>query len=65
MESKLAVWLDRKQASKKMNFPTQTLANWAHNGKGPVYYKIGNRSIRYKESDIDEFMSQFPIEPMY
>ena len=40
----------------------QTWANERHQGRGVPYYKVG-RSIRYKLSDILDFMERCRIDP--
>jgi hypothetical protein len=39
----------------------QTLANERHEGRGIPYYKVG-RSVRYKLSEVMEFMEKHRIE---
>jgi excisionase family DNA binding protein len=40
----------------------QTLANSRHRGVGIPYYKVG-RSVRYKLSDVLNFMEQHRVDP--
>lgn len=49
--------LDDKQAAAKLNVKTQTLRNWRHLGKGPAYLRVGERAIRYLESDLEAFLT--------
>jgi hypothetical protein len=44
-------WLDRKQVADRLRLPVETLAEWATEGRGPRYYKIG-RYARYRLSDV-------------
>jgi hypothetical protein len=40
----------------------QTWANERHEGRGLPYYKVG-RSIRYKLSEVLEFMERHRVDP--
>lgn len=35
----------------------QTLRNWRHQRKGPIFCKIG-RSVRYTTESVEQFMEQ-------
>lgn len=35
-----------------------TLANWRVMGKGPKYCKISGKSIRYKKTEIDNYIER-------
>ena len=46
-----------RQASAYLKISTSTLAKWRiYDGKLP-FVKIGNRAVRYRKSDLDEFMT--------
>jgi hypothetical protein len=55
--------LDEVQAAEKLKVKVQTMRNWRHLGKGPAYLKVGERAIRYLESDIDAFLTGNRIIP--
>jgi predicted DNA-binding transcriptional regulator AlpA len=38
------------------------LSDWRHQGRGPAYVKMG-RSVRYRPSDIAEFIASNVVEP--
>ena len=48
-------WVDEKRASDISKKALPTLRNDRHHNRGIRFYKIG-RSVRYKVSDIIEFM---------
>jgi hypothetical protein len=50
------------EASTIVGYKEQTLANWRFRGVGPCYTKRGN-SIRYKISDLMDFMASGRIDP--
>jgi predicted DNA-binding transcriptional regulator AlpA len=55
-------YLNEHQVSSMTGLSLGSLRNWRWLGKGPVYVKIG-RSVRYKESDILEFMEAHMVSP--
>jgi excisionase family DNA binding protein len=46
-----AVWLSRKDLSKRLGVPYKTPAEWATEGTGPRYARFG-RHVRYRLSDV-------------
>lgn len=44
-------WLTRQEVADRLKVPAKTLAQWASQGKGPQFAKIG-RFARYKTSDV-------------
>lgn len=53
---------DEREAAERLNLRAWTLQNWRHLQKGPPYIKIGGR-VRYRESDLDAFLSKRLIDP--
>ncbi|SDU70597.1 helix-turn-helix transcriptional regulator [Gordonia westfalica] len=51
------VLLTAKTAAQRLSVGVQTLAKWRSEKKGPRYVLLG-RSIRYRTSDIDEFIER-------
>lgn len=43
-------WLSRQEVADRLKVPVKTLAQWASQGKGPRFAKIG-RFARYKLTD--------------
>lgn len=55
-------WMNEKEASKVAAVSVGTLRRWRCEGTGPPFYKFGrsrNSPIRYKKSDITEWLEQF------
>jgi hypothetical protein len=50
------------EAAKILSCSAQTLRNYRHLGKGPAYSKK-NRMVRYKMSDLLDFMNSGRIDP--
>lgn len=44
-------WLSREEVAGRLKLPVKTVAQWASQGKGPKYSKIG-KFARYKMSDL-------------
>lgn len=44
-------WLSREEVAARLKLPVKTLAQWASQGRGPRFSKIG-RFARYKMSDL-------------
>ena len=55
-------YLNEKQVSARYGWGLSTLRNWRFLSRGPCYSKIG-KSIRYKISDLEMFMSAGRIDP--
>ena len=49
-------------ASKILAVSPQTLRNYRHLGKGPIYVKRG-RMVRYRVADLLDFMNAGRIDP--
>ena len=45
------VWLTRRDLAEREKVPVATLAQWAHQGRGPRYAHFG-RHVRYRLSDV-------------
>ena len=54
-------YLNEHQVYKMLNCGLSTLRNWRFLGKGPPYYKISSRCIRYSENDIHNYMEMHKI----
>ena len=50
------------EAAKILSSSPQTLRNWRHIGRGPVYSKRG-RMVRYRVADLLDFMDAGRIDP--
>ncbi|QBJ94983.1 DNA-binding protein [Rhodococcus sp. ABRD24] len=51
MQTSEDYWLSREEVAGRIKLPVKTLAQWASQGKGPRFSKIG-RFARYKMSDL-------------
>ena len=57
------VYLDSQQVAEIINVGSQTLANWRFMGEGAPYIKTGKRLVRYRYSDIINWLSKRRITP--
>jgi hypothetical protein len=55
-------WIEPREVERITGKKRQSLANERHRGFGIPYYKVG-ASVRYKLSDVFEFMEQHRIDP--
>ncbi|QII05912.1 helix-turn-helix domain-containing protein [Rhodococcoides fascians A25f] len=51
METTEHYWLTRDETATRLKIPRKTLAQWASQGRGPRFSKIG-RFARYKLVDV-------------
>jgi excisionase family DNA binding protein len=50
--------LTSKETAEILSIPEGTLRQWRCAGKGPVFIKLGGKSVRYNRTDLDEFIRQ-------
>ena len=61
-ELKKSQYVNDIKAAEILDCSAQTLRNYRHLGKGPVYRKCG-RMVRYLVSDLHDFMNAGRIDP--
>ncbi|MFI9755810.1 helix-turn-helix transcriptional regulator [Streptomyces collinus] len=53
-------WLTAKEAADRLRVKRKTLYNWASTWdvehRGPKPYRMGSRALRYRESEVDEYI---------
>ncbi|MER5833747.1 helix-turn-helix domain-containing protein [Streptomyces sp. NPDC002130] len=53
-------WLTTQEAADRLRVKRKTLYNWASTWdveyRGPKPYRMGSRALRYRESDVDEYI---------
>lgn len=50
--------LTDREAARYLNIALQTVRNFRWRHCGPRYYKIGERSVRYRRRDLDAFVER-------
>lgn len=54
-------WLTPLEVAARLRVHPGTLANWRYMGLGPTYSKLSrsaNARVRYRRSDVDEYMAR-------
>ena len=44
------------------NVSTETLAQWRSQGRGPRYIKLEKRLVRYRRSDLENYLMAHSVE---
>lgn len=48
--------LTTKAAAKYLCVSPQTLEKWRTQKRGPHFFKLGNKAVRYQKSDLETFV---------
>ena len=54
--------LTPKEAAEFLGIPSGTLAQWRSQRRGPPYIKLEERLVRYRRSDLEEYLSGHFVE---
>jgi excisionase family DNA binding protein len=54
--------LTPKEAAEFLGVPEGTLAQWRSQRRGPSYFKLEGRLVRYRASDLENYLSRHTIE---
>lgn len=49
--------LTEDQAADRLGVSPRTLAGWRSRGGGPMFIRLGGKSIRYRIDDLNEFVA--------
>ncbi len=55
--------LNESEASTLLGLTRRALQSWRQKGLGPNYIKISSRCIRYRKSDIKEWLESKEVSP--
>jgi excisionase family DNA binding protein len=47
-----------KQAAEYLAMSHKTLEDWRRKGEGPRFIKVGSRSVRYRQSELDAWITE-------
>jgi excisionase family DNA binding protein len=50
------------KAAEFLGLPAGTLAQWRSQKRGPPYIKLEGRLVRYRQSDLEKYLSQRAVE---
>ena len=56
MRSQLDRLLNTKEAAEYLGLSPYTLERWRYLGKGPRFIRVGSKSVRYRQTDLDAFL---------
>lgn len=56
--SDTAKLIDTADAAELLGLAPRTLMRWRVERSGPTFIRIGNRSVRYRPSDLDAWIEQ-------
>lgn len=62
------ILINEKEAAEIMSLSRNTLRMWRCRKKGPAYIKLGqgyNARVRYKISDLEEFIERNKVQPSH
>lgn len=54
--------LNEKQMCEALGISPKTAQSWRHNGRGPAWYRLGKRLVRYRAEDVTAFLEGGRIE---
>lgn len=54
--------LTTDQAGRILGIKPKTLANWRHQRRGPKFASLLGRQVRYRRSDLDEWVEEQMVE---
>ncbi|MEV7387448.1 helix-turn-helix domain-containing protein [Streptomyces sp. NPDC091215] len=60
-------WLTAQETAERLRVKRKTLYNWASTWevehRGPEPHRLGGRALRYRESEVDQYIDQQPHAP--
>jgi predicted site-specific integrase-resolvase len=55
--------LSAKDAAQFLDVHPVTLGVWRHEGRGPTYIKVSPQNVRYRLSDLEQFLEERTVTP--
>jgi excisionase family DNA binding protein len=59
-----AALLTTAEVAELLKVSPRTLKQWRHEQRGPKYYVLGPRAVRYKRADLIRWQQRFRIDPL-
>jgi predicted DNA-binding transcriptional regulator AlpA len=53
----MTILINEAQAAERLALSIHTMRRWRVLGRGPVFLKVGGKAVRYRESDLEAFLS--------
>ena len=57
--------LTEKEAAPLLGVNVKTLQNWRWRGTGPAYIKASAKHVRYRMSDLNEYLEKHIVKPTF
>jgi hypothetical protein len=54
---------DTPEAARFLKVPPRTLEGWRYRGEGPAFIRYNHASVRYRRSDLEQFLNQKTVVP--
>lgn len=58
----LSQTLNEKQLCEALGISPKTAQAWRHQGRGPAWYRLGKRLVRYDVADVEEWKNRQRVE---
>jgi predicted DNA-binding transcriptional regulator AlpA len=52
------------EAAEFLSLSIETLAQWRSQRRGPPYIKLESRLVRYRASELEEYLSERVVSPL-
>lgn len=49
--------VDEREAASILCYSVRALQNWRHRGGGPDFIKVSSRSVRYRRTDLEKWIT--------
>jgi predicted DNA-binding transcriptional regulator AlpA len=49
--------VNEREAASILCYSVRALQNWRHRGGGPDFVKVSSRSVRYRRTDLDKWIT--------
>lgn len=56
MKEAIPTTLNERQMCDVLGISPKTAQAWRHNGRGPSWYRLGRRLVRYRAEDVTAFI---------
>jgi len=55
--------INEQEAARMLSLATSTLRAWRFQGRGPAYFRIGGKAIRYRVQDVEAYLNDSMVRP--
>ena len=54
-------WMTTREVAERLRISEKTVVAWRYQRRGPRFYKLGPRTVRYRREDIEAFARSMPV----